>query len=149
MHYWVKRLFALAAPLLLTACLWGPGKFTSDLSLKKDGTFILDYRGEMVLQLGPDKPILPSWKPEMARCYVDGRTRIVLFPKGVPDLKVFDPKTGQSPTEKTRPCTPSETAKLKARHEADQAQLAASQRKENEGMAKVFGLPGLDDESNR
>ena len=45
MHHWTKRLFALAAPLLLTGCLWGPGKFTSDLTLKKDGSFVLDYRG--------------------------------------------------------------------------------------------------------
>ena len=51
MHHWTKRLFALAAPLLLTGCLWGPGKFTSDLALRKDGSFTLDYRGEIVLQL--------------------------------------------------------------------------------------------------
>jgi hypothetical protein len=42
MHHWIKRLLALAAPLLLTGCLWGPGKFTSDLTLKKDGSFVLD-----------------------------------------------------------------------------------------------------------
>ena len=54
MHHWTRRLFALAAPLLLTGCLWGPGKFTSDLTLRKDGSFVLDYRGEMVLQLPPD-----------------------------------------------------------------------------------------------
>ena len=28
MHHWTKRLFAIAAPLLLTGCLWGPGKFS-------------------------------------------------------------------------------------------------------------------------
>ncbi len=55
MHHWTRRLFALAAPLLLTGCLWGPGKFASDLTLRKDGSFILDYRGEMVLQLPPDE----------------------------------------------------------------------------------------------
>ena len=48
MHHWTKRLFAIAAPLLLTGCLWGPGKFTSDLTLRKDGSFVLDYRGEIV-----------------------------------------------------------------------------------------------------
>ena len=50
MHHWTKRLFALAAPLLLTGCLWGPGKFASDLTLKKDGSFVLNYRGEIVMQ---------------------------------------------------------------------------------------------------
>ena len=54
MHHWAKRLFALAAPLLLTGCLWGPGKFTSDLTLLKNGSFILDYKGEIVLQTPPD-----------------------------------------------------------------------------------------------
>ena len=39
MHYWTKCLFALAAPLMLTGCLWGPGKFASDLTLRKDGSF--------------------------------------------------------------------------------------------------------------
>ena len=45
MHSWGKRIFVAAAPLLLTGCLWGPGKFASDLTLKKDGSFVLDYRG--------------------------------------------------------------------------------------------------------
>jgi hypothetical protein len=85
----------------------------------------------------------------MARCYVDGRTEIAPFPDGAPNLKTFDAKTGRPVTEKTRPCTQSETAKLKAQHEADQARLAASQRKESEQAAALFGLPGLDDASNR
>ena len=55
MHHWTKRLFAFAAPLLLTGCLWGPGKFNSDLTLKKDGSFVLDYRGEIVLQVPDDR----------------------------------------------------------------------------------------------
>jgi len=54
MHHWTRRLFAIAAPLLLTGCLWGPGKFNSDLTLKKDGSFVLDYRGEITLQLPPE-----------------------------------------------------------------------------------------------
>jgi hypothetical protein len=149
MHHWTRRLFAIAAPLLLTGCLWGPGKFGSDLTLRKDGSFTLDYRGEIVLQLPPDKPVLPTWKPEMARCYVDGRTEVVPVPDGAPNLKTFDAKTGRPVTEKTRPCSASETAKLKAQHEADEANLAASQRKETEQAAALFGLPGLDDASNR
>jgi hypothetical protein len=67
MHHWAKRLFALAAPLLLTACLWGPGKFTSDLAVKKDGSFVLDYRGEIVLQLPPDASMEP-WTDSRAKC---------------------------------------------------------------------------------
>ena len=43
---WPKILLALAAPLLLNGCLWGPGKFASDLTLKKDGSFVLDSVGD-------------------------------------------------------------------------------------------------------
>src|SRR3954470_5609678 len=76
MRHWPKRLLALAAPLLLTGCLWGPGKFVSDLTLKRDGTFVLDYRGEIVLQLPPDAEAAKPWTTGMAHCATDeGRDR--------------------------------------------------------------------------
>ena len=56
MHQFAKRIFVAAAPLLLTGCLWGPGKFASDLTLKKDGSFILDYKGEVVLADAAGRP---------------------------------------------------------------------------------------------
>ena len=74
MKHWTKRLFALAAPLLLTGCLWGPGKFTSDLSLRKDGSFTLDYRGQIVLQLPPDEDLQP-WTDANAKCDDNGKPR--------------------------------------------------------------------------
>jgi hypothetical protein len=113
MHLWTKRLFALAAPLLLTGCLWGPGKFTSDLTLRKDGSFVLDYRGELVLQLPPDESTAP-WTDSRAKCLDAG---------------------------KERACTKSEIADKKTAYE--------KKRQDAEGMAKMFGLPGLDDNSNR
>jgi hypothetical protein len=123
MHHWTRRLFAFAAPLLLTGCLWGPGKFTSDLTLRKDGSFILDYRGEMVLQLPPDEVVAPEpWNDDKAKC-ADGANE--------------------------RPCTKSEIAKQKTEFEKAAAEGAQKKRKENEDMAKMFGLPGLDDASNR
>ena len=113
MHHWTKRLFSIAAPLLLTGCLWGPGKFNSDLTLRKDGSFILNYRGEMVLQLPPDANV-EAWTDAKAKCTDSG---------------------------KDRPCTKAEIADQKAAYD--------KKRKEGEGMAKLFGLPGLDEESNR
>jgi hypothetical protein len=74
MTYWTKRLFALAAPLLLTGCLWGPGKFTSDLALKKDGSFTLDYRGEIVLETA-DAMARKPWQDSMAHCMDDAKSR--------------------------------------------------------------------------
>jgi hypothetical protein len=74
MHHWAKRLFAIAAPLLLTGCLWGPGKFASNLMLKKDGSFVLDYRGEIVLQVPDDQDTQP-WTDAKAKCEEDGKSR--------------------------------------------------------------------------
>jgi hypothetical protein len=113
MHHWFKRLLALAAPLLLTGCLWGPGNFTSDLTLRKDGSFVLDYRGEMVLQLPADQNAEP-WTDAKAKCQQG---------------------------DKARPCTKADIAEQKAAYE--------KKRSEAEQMAKLFGLPGLDDASNR
>jgi len=122
MHHWTRKLFALAAPLLLTGCLWGPGKFASDLTLKKDGSFVLDYRGEIVLQLPPDAAAVPPWTDDMAACSVsDGK------------------EMHQTPCSKEQ----------LARQKSDYQKRAADKAKENEGMMKAFGLPGLDDESNR
>jgi hypothetical protein len=113
MHHWTRRLFALAAPLLLTGCLWGPGHFNSGLTLRKDGSFVLDYRGEIVLQVPPDEDTSP-WTDAKAKCIDAG---------------------------KAHPCTKAEIA--------DQRTAYDKKRADAEQMAKMFGLPGLDDESNR
>jgi hypothetical protein len=143
MHHWSRRLFALAAPLLLAGCLWGPGKFQSDLTLRKDNSFVLNYRGEIVIQLPPDEESKAEpWSEETAHCYKDGRALNEPAP-------VLVDEEGPHATADWRPCTRAELAKLKAQYEKDQADKAAAKRKENEEMAKAFGLPGLDDDSNR
>ena len=141
MHHWTRRLLALAAPLLLTGCLWGPGKFESDLTLRKDGSFVLDYKGEIVLQLPPDADAKAEpWDPKRARCYKDGRVEVI---------SAAQASAQPSGDDEVRACTPAELARLKGDHERNAAERAAAKRKESEEMAKVFGLPGLDDESNR
>jgi hypothetical protein len=75
MHHWTKRLFAFAAPLLLTGCLWGPGKFASDLALKKDGSFVLDYRGQIILETA-EAMAKKAWQDSQAHCMdEDGKDR--------------------------------------------------------------------------
>jgi hypothetical protein len=123
MHHWLKRAFAAAAPLLLTGCLWGPGKFASDLTLRKDNSFVLNYRGEIVIQMPDDSDSAKAWSSDQAKCYVGD-----------------DQSSG-----KERPCRPTEIASQKA----DFDKAAAAKRKDNEQIAKAFGLPGLDDASNR
>src|SRR5437870_8341403 len=118
MHHWTRRLFAFAAPLLLAGCLWGPGKFASDLTLRKNGSFVLDYRGEMVLQLPPDEAKGEPWSETIAHCYADGRIAngpppILVLPEGHDNSKIAVPKRSQE-----RPCTAAERAKLKSQYEA-------------------------------
>ena len=138
MHHWTRTLLALVAPLLLTGCLWGPGKFQSDLTLRKDNSFVLNYRGEIVIQLPPDESgTSEPWSDETAQCFVgeDGTKPAVIR---APDASV-----------EKRPCTKAEIASQRAEYEKQMASAAASKRKENEGLAKAFGLPGIDDASNR
>lgn len=146
MRFWTKIAAVAAAPLLLTGCLWGPGKFTSNLALNKSGTFILDYRGEIVLQL-PDKDPAPEpWKDNMARCFESGEPELVDPSMAAMMAESVDDEDEE---EGTRPCTAAEIAKLKSQYEKETAEKAAKKRQENEQMAKMFGLPGSDDESNR
>lgn len=145
MMHWT-RLIALGGALVLTGCLWGPGKFASDLTLRKDGSFVLDYRGEIVLVTPPDESAAAEpWKDSMGRCYEDGRTETLTSIGQVVDINE-EPPPGK---EGVRRCTPAELAELRARYDRQAAERAASKRRENEQMAKLFGLPGFDDESGR
>ena len=135
---WRKLIVAVAAPLVLSGCLWGPGKFTSELALKKNGSFMLDYRGEVVLQVPDDKEMKPApWNDAMARCHRDGGANIV------------EPIASDGDEDDLRQCTPAELARLKADHEKAEAARIATKQKSSEEMSKLFGLPGSDDTSNR
>lgn len=147
MHNWPARLFAACAALLLTGCLWGPGKFTSDLTLRKDGSFILDYRGEIVLVSPPDESAGEPWNDKLARCYEDGRTEL-LTSFGTSGAQVIEEPPPDA-ADGARPCTAAEIAALRKQYEQQAAETAAKKRQENENIAKLFGLPGFDDESSR
>lgn len=142
---------AAAAPLLLTGCLWGPGKFDSTLTLKRDGSFTLAYKGEIMLQRpdeldGPVKLEPQPWEDGLARCIKGAH----LDAPSPPPVIVPVPGGALDPgDEETRPCTKAEVAEQKARWEKSEKERAARKKKDSEEMAKVFGLPGLDDASNR
>jgi hypothetical protein len=143
MRSWGNWVAVALAPLMLSGCLWGPGKFTSNLALNKAGTFVLDYRGEVVLQMPDDKgtPAEP-WSDKMLKCYKDGR---------VETSTMIDLTSGQSEAadEDSRQCTAVELGKAKSTYDKEAAGRAEKKRQENEQMAKLFGLPGADDASNR
>jgi hypothetical protein len=140
MRIWGKMLAAAALPLMLSGCLWGPGKFTSNLALNKSGSFVLDYKGEIVLQM-PDEKGMPAepWSDKMLKCFKDGRTETsTAIDSGTDDAD-----------EDSRACTATEIAKAKADYQKEAADRVAKKQQENEQMAKLFGLPGADDASNR
>lgn len=144
MRIWGKLAAAAIAPLILSGCLWGPGKFTSNLTLNKAGTFVLDYRGEIMLQTpDSDRPSQP-WNADMARCTEDGRAVLVTDP-----VFIADEESTADEAPAKRSCTAAELARLKGEYEKQEAERAEKKRKESEEMAKLFGLPGSDDASNR
>jgi hypothetical protein len=156
MHHWTRRLFAIAAPLLLTGCLWGPGKFNSELTLHRDGTFVLDYRGEIVVQIPKDEYAPMRWSDSQAYCVVgksgSGSLPVVIAPPppapppAASAVKTL-PRVVVPPNR--RPCTPAEIAQQRAAFEKNQAETAERKRTEAQNMAKMLGLPGLDDQSSR
>src|SRR4051794_8770266 len=120
MLHWTKRLLAIAAPLLLTGCLWGPGKFTSELALHRDGSFVLDYRGEIVVQIPSDELAPRPWTDNQAYCYV-GRsqienltTPIVIAPPAPPPPSVGNTRPPLSAAPTRRTCTRAEIAQQRA-----------------------------------
>jgi len=143
MRAWGKMLVAAAA-LSLSGCLWTPGKFTSGLALHKGGAFVLDYRGEIIFQMpnDKDKPVAP-WDRSMAQCYVDRDPEL----RAGAELTVPRPEGAQSP--KPRACTATEIAGLKAQYQKEAADQTMKKSKDADQMAKMFGLTGADDESNR
>lgn len=150
MRIWGKMLAVAVAPLMLSGCLWGPGKFTSDLTLNKAGTFVLDYRGEVVLQGVDDKAPPEPWRADLAVCRKDGTAKVDTDLVSV-SLEAPAKADGDATDEEAekRPCTASEIAGLKAEYEKKAAEKLAEQRQEADNTAKMFGLPSTDDEANR
>lgn len=148
-------MLALAAPLLLTGCLWSPGKFNSTLMLQKSGRFVLDYKGEIILQVPDDMDVKSRpWNPKMARCSKNADPKLLevwqVEMEGAEAL-AGPPGAGETAEQKAavRPCTATETATLKAQYEKKEAQRVAAERKQKAQAAAFFGVPGADDAASR
>jgi len=118
---------ALAALLLLAGCLLMPGKFTSDITLRKDGTFSFAYKGDIhVLAL--------------SKLAAEERARKNANATFEPST-CYDDETGDE-----RECTSDELVEQKQTWEAD---IAASKdasdekKKSDEQMMKTM-LGGID-----
>lgn len=150
MHHWTKRIFAAAGALLLTGCLWGPGKFTSELTVRKNGTFVLDYRGQILLQLPPDEAKAEPWQDAFAHCFEKGEPQVLNSVEMRIDATIGgDGEAVGEEVDKPRACTPTEVARLRTQYEREEAERVASKRRENDEILRSLGLPGLDDASNQ
>ena len=65
----------------------------SNWRFDKSGTFVLDYRGEIMLQMPDDKAAPEPWNDDMATCYVDGRSKV----ESGADLVDLEPPAATAP----------------------------------------------------
>ena len=117
----------LAAALLLAGCMLLPGKFTSDLALRKDGTFSFAYKGEIYLVA-------------LSKMAADKRGK-------EPSDAVFAPTPCYTdPSGDERECSKNEIADQKATWAEEQASAKAAatdKQKSEEAMMKSM-LGGID-----
>lgn len=116
MHTIGRILFALCAPLLLSACLLTPGKFASTLDIRADRSFTFTYKGE-VIALDMSKEMmkgLPSGdEPKEEKQSLDGET-----PDEAPSPIAFAAEE-EKPNEKPDPAKDADDdTKMKAMAEA-------------------------------
>lgn len=111
--------FAAALCLLLTGCFVSPGKFDSELVLKKDNSFSFRYDGE-ILFLG---------LTQLAKMGAESET-------------AFTPECFDEETFDTRDCTDEEKAAQREEWEAGRAARVESERKKAEQLSKIMG--GID-----
>ncbi|RIV81267.1 hypothetical protein [Pelagerythrobacter aerophilus] len=115
--------FACAAALLLTGCLLSPGRFTSQLELRKSGTFVYSYDGEIYL-------LALSKLADLGNAAEDAADEFV-------EQSCYDDETFED-----RECTEEELAKQKS----DWEQRAEERQREREREAEMTRamLGGID-----
>jgi hypothetical protein len=115
----VKRLarVALAATLVLclSACLFAPGRFTSDLDIRRSGEFTFSYTGELLF--------LPLMEKPQAE-------------------EKFEPEACHDDDFEERDCTAEELAEQKSNWEAEKASRTERQKREAESAKALLG--GID-----
>lgn len=119
------RLGALAALVMLSSCLFTPGKFDAAMDVRKDGSFSYRYTGEIVFatshaMMGGDMAIgADPFDPELHQCWREPQS----------DEEMPEP----------RECTAEELEEARKQYVEDSERRAAEQRKEQEEMAAMFG----------
>src|SRR6218665_1130435 len=113
-------LIAVAISMLVSACMLMPGRFVSELDVRKDGRFHFSYSGEIHL-LALNR-------------LVDGRSG------GNETFTAKACRTADLASE--RPCTPAEIAGQKREWETERAEKASRRKRDAESMKPLLG--GID-----
>ncbi|MCH7628831.1 MAG: hypothetical protein IH997_08970 [Proteobacteria bacterium] len=109
----------IALALLVAGCMLVPGRFASQLDVRRDGTFAFEYRGEIVLA--------PLAQPS---------------PPGE-DEAAFDPSPCTDEAGDTRPCSANEIDAQRQTWEAERAERKANKDKQDAQSRKAMqGLLG-------
>ncbi len=115
----LASLGAVAVLLVLAGCMVLPGRFTSDLSLRRDGTFTFHYKGEIILAAlaqgakGAKAEPIPSEPFEQQPC--------------------TDPQT-----DETHECTAAEIAQQRAKWSDEQKERKAAKANEDAQNRKMM-----------
>lgn len=119
---WGSFVVTAALAVLLTGCLLLPGRFTSDLTLKKDGSFGFTYKGEIV---------------------VLALSRMAAGMNEQAANKPFEPKDCKEDDGDTvRPCKPDEIAQQKQEWQDERDAAKAKAAKDAETAKMMLG--GID-----
>lgn len=165
----IKLMAAMVAPLVLTGCLFLPGKFDATLRLMEGGQYQFTYVGEMQIFAGDDKDMTPPkrepFDPEKAQCsdwiedvgskrpdsyydrYASDATETI---KPVASADAMD-SSGTGPERVMRACTKEELATLQ-QQETDRYDRRKKEYDQRSGMmAGMFGgaVPGNDEALER
>ena len=125
-HLFRGVLLALCGSVLLTGCLFTPGKFGSQLALYADGSFEYTYEGEVVFLLLTD----------FGQALSEDNAAVEIAPF------CYDEETGDE-----RDCTEEEIAQQNAEEEERLARAAEREQRELEEMQRVLGFDPSDPEA--
>jgi hypothetical protein len=129
-----RMIGALALAMMLSSCFYGPGRFTSALDIRKDGSFAFSYTGEILFTM-PDemgRSGKVAWSDDMARCTKEN-------PDADSDLDIPE----------DRPCTAKEIAEQRKTWEVEQVVKAKEEEKKAAEFGAVFGYTPGDDAANK
>lgn len=140
MKMFARLLVILILPLALTSCFLIPGAFTSNIDLRKNGTFTFAYQGEIIFQT-PDEMMKDS-KPEV---WTDDKASCTGPIQGAKQSGDDE----ESSSDESRPCTKAEMAEKKKAWEEEQKAAAEKKLKDSQQFAALFGYSPMDDAANQ